>query len=212
MLNVFKIALGPLLILQGRRLRATALRLPEAEGARNGVVGDPGNLPILRILFVGDSSAAGVGVDHQDSALAMQTAALVAERIGITVEWQLVAKSGVNTNDALSLLSTNDLRPADLLVTALGVNDVTSQRSPRQFLADYKALVNEVARRVGARTVVVNGVPPLHVATAVPQPLRWYLGQYARRLDACLRHWASSNGSLSYVSLQWGSCCQGLGA
>lgn len=210
MITAYKLALGPLLLLQGRRLRGTALRLPEAAGPRAGrcdagVAGEP-----LRVLFVGDSSAAGVGVDHQDEAMASQAAALLSAKLARPVEWQLLAQSGVNTRDALALLAATPLQPADLLVTALGVNDVTSQRSGSQFLADYGALLDALAAKVGARFAVVNGVPPLHVASAVPQPLRWYLGQCARRLDAALTEWVASRASWSFVSLQWAAVADDL--
>ena len=78
MLILGKLLLGPLLLAQARRLRKTALRLPEAAGPRSGVefpalraalVAEP-----LRLLVVGDSSAAGVGVDHQEQALAQPLA------------------------------------------------------------------------------------------------------------------------------------------
>ena len=145
---------------------------------------------------------AGVGVDHQDAALAVQAAAFLFERTGVPVEWQLVAKSGIDTHEALSLLAVSELQPADLLVTALGVNDVTSQRSSRQFVADYQTIVNQIMRRVGAKAVVINGLPPMHEFSAMPQPLRWYLGERARRLDAALQRWVETDRSLAYVSLQ----------
>lgn len=205
MLTLYKTLLGPVLLLQGRRARANALRLPEAAGPRAGSAGSTNdNASPLRILFFGDSSAAGVGVDHQDAALAAQTAAFLSERVGAPVEWQLVAKSGVNTNEALNLLAASELQPADLLVTSLGVNDVTAQRSSQQFLADYRAIVDQVVRRVGAKAAIINGLPPMHAFPAMPQPLRWYLGECARRLDAALQRWVDADKSLAYVSLQWG--------
>lgn len=205
MLAACKIALGPVLLLQGRRVRRQALRLPEAAGPRSGTAGTHRPGTPVRLLFVGDSSAAGVGVDHQDAALAAPTAALLSGRTGTPVHWQLVARSGVDTREALALLQAHEgtLRPADLLVTALGVNDVTAQRSPRQFLADYAELLQAVQRRTGATAAVLNGVPPLHVAPAVPQPLRWYLGGCARRLDAGLQQWAAARPDCAHLSLQW---------
>jgi lysophospholipase L1-like esterase len=189
MLSAYKTALGPLLLLQARAVRKTALRLPEAAGPRSGTAGGAATLPPVRALFVGDSSAAGVGVAHQDDALAARAAALLSLRIGAPVEWQLVAKSGINTREALELVSASELKPADLLVTALGVNDVTSQRQSKRFIADYQALLEHVVRSVGARAIVISGMPPFHALAIMPQPLRWYLGQYARRLDASLRQW-----------------------
>ena len=203
MLTFYKVLLGPLLLLQGLRARKIALRLPEAAGPREGVVGSSIDAPPLRVLFFGDSSAAGVGVDHQDQALAVQTAAFLSERIGAPVQWQLVAKSGINTQDALQLLAKVELEPADLLVTAFGVNDVTSQRSARQFIADYRAIVDQIVRRTGVRAAVISGLPPMQAMPSLPQPLRWYLGQCARRLDTALQDWVRADKSLAYVSLQW---------
>jgi lysophospholipase L1-like esterase len=203
MLILYKTLLGPLLLLQGLQARKTALRLPEAAGPREGVVGGSIDAPPLRVLFFGDSSAAGVGVDHQDQALAVQAAASLSERIGAPVEWQLVAKSGINTQEALQLLLASGLKPADLLVTAFGVNDVTSQRSARQFIADYQAIVDQIVRRAGVRAAVISGLPPMQSMPSLPQPLRWYLGECARRLDTALQRWISTDNSLAYVSLQW---------
>lgn len=71
-----ELLLGPLLLWQGRRVRATALRLPEAAGPRTA------EGSALRLLIVGDSSAAGVGAAHQDEALAGRLAQALAARLG----------------------------------------------------------------------------------------------------------------------------------
>jgi hypothetical protein len=136
MLTLCKALLSPVLLIQACWLRRTALRLPEAAGPRSGVEGGAAQSARLRILVVGDSSAAGVGVEKQSEALARPVAKLLATRTGRPVVWQLVAKSGVK-HEALELLSHAELGPADFLVTALGTNDVTSQRAPAQFVADY---------------------------------------------------------------------------
>jgi len=54
MLPLYKAILAPALLLQGTHLRKTALRLPEADGDRSGLVEVKGTEP-LRLLFVGDS-------------------------------------------------------------------------------------------------------------------------------------------------------------
>src|SRR5437763_5111177 len=93
-----KLALGPLLLPQARWLRSNALRLPEAAGPREGVVGE-GEVT-LRVLVVGDSAAAGVGVADQAQALALPLAHRLQEQLGGAVAWQLLARTGVNTREA----------------------------------------------------------------------------------------------------------------
>jgi lysophospholipase L1-like esterase len=203
MINLCKVALGPVFSWQSLMVQRTALRLPEASGPRVGIVGRLNVANPLRILFVGDSTAAGVGVESQGEGLAVQAVQLLSEKIGVPVSWQLIAKSGLNTGEALELVRSSDLQPADVLVTVLGGNDVTDQRSAEQFLSDYKALVDLIVQRAGVQAVVINGLPPVHTMPIMPQPLRWYLGQYARALDAELQQWAQSNPKYSYVPLRY---------
>ena len=60
-------SVGPLMYIQGMIVRKYAAELPEAVGPRAGVIGQ--GKP-LRVLVLGDSSAAGVGVQTQDEAIA----------------------------------------------------------------------------------------------------------------------------------------------
>jgi len=179
-----KLALFPLLIAQGKRVRATALKLPEAAGERQGVSGT-GRVG-LRVLIVGDSSAAGVGVGTQDDAFAGQLAQALAERTGAAVGWQLVATSGHTARDAARALAGATLAPADLLVTAVGVNDVVSQTRPAQFLRE----LDEIHALAVTRAQVTHswhcGLPPMGTFPLLPQPLRWILGRDAAHLDNAL--------------------------
>jgi lysophospholipase L1-like esterase len=101
------------------------------------------------------------------------------------------------------MLKQAAVRRADLLVSALGTNDVTSQQSPRTFLAAYKALIEHAITHVGIRGAVITGLPPLRILPVAPQPLRWYLGRYAEQLDALLQRWCNASENLSYLSLHW---------
>lgn len=206
MLLLAKILLGPILLAQGKWLRKTALRLPEAAGPRLGVEAPPAGAVMgepLSLLVVGDSSAAGVGVEHQEQALALPLARHLAARSGRPVAWRLVAQSGVNSLEALDLLARHEIGPATVLVVALGTNDVTSQMPPRQYVANLKLLAQRLMDQAGVEHIVFTGLPPLHTLPAAPQPLRWYLGRCARKLDHALRAWIAEDPALRYCSLQW---------
>jgi len=191
-----KIALGPVLLPQAKWVRRTALRLPEAAGAREGVVGK--GRPQMRLLVVGDSSAAGVGVADQAQALALPLASQVSERIGGAVAWQLIAQTGVNSAEAIELVKRTSFDSPDAVVIVLGVNDVTSQTSASRFIANLEHLL----KLVGARKAVFSGLPPMHLLSAMPQPLRWYLGKYSAWLDSALRNWCNEQ-DLGYCGSGW---------
>lgn len=195
-----RLALAPVLLPQARRVRRDALRLPEAAGARGGVVGEGARR--LDLLVVGDSSAAGVGVADQAQALALPLAQHLQQALQGAVGWQLVARTGVSTREARALLAEADAGPADVLVTALGVNDVSGQTSAPQYVRELEQLWDEARRRTGARWMLCCGLPPMHLLTALPHPLRWYLGRYADWLDQALQHWTREHG-LGYLSLRW---------
>ena len=155
------------------------------------MVGLPGqrpepDAPRQRLLIVGDSATAGVGVGHQREALASLLASRLAEAGPATIEWRLIARRGATIADVLRLLDES-LAPraqVDIAVVAVGVNDVTGQAPLRRWLLEMEALVQRLERRHGARLLVVSGLPPMHLFAALPQPLRWYLGACARRYDA----------------------------
>jgi lysophospholipase L1-like esterase len=44
----------------------------------------------------------------------------------------------------------------------------------------------------------------MHMLSAVPNPLRWYLGRYASWLDIAVREWCEAQ-RLGYLALQWAS-------
>ena len=190
-----KLALLPLLVAQGRRVRATALKLPEAAGERHGVAGT--GQVALRVLIVGDSSAAGVGVGTQDEAFAGQLAQALAERTGAAVGWQLVATSGHTARDAARALAGATLARADLLVTALGVNDVVSQTRPALFLAALDEIHALAVTRAQVTHTWHCGLPPMGRFPLLPHPLRWVLGRDAAHLDnALVRHLEGQAGRL----------------
>lgn len=202
MLKFYKGLLAPVLLAQGARLRRSALRLPEAAGQRSGQIAGRGDDPPIRLLFVGDSSAAGVGVAHQNDALAGPCARFLHQRTGRSVQWQLLAKSGITTAEAAAMLQQHSLGAAEAIITVLGVNDVTSQTTPGKFLTDYQALIGQLQARSGARVGVVSGLPPMNAFSAIPNPLRWYLGKYAKRLDTRLRAWIATQPHLRHLPLR----------
>ncbi|MDN3922299.1 SGNH/GDSL hydrolase family protein [Roseateles violae] len=179
-----KLALAPLLLWQGAQVRRRALRLPEAAGARSGLAGS-GELR-LRLLIVGDSSGAGVGAATQEEALAGRLSRALADRLGGAVHWQLRATTGHLSRDALAELRLAELQPADVLVTALGVNDVVGQVSPRRWLATLSEIDALARQRAGVRYTLHSAVPPMHAFPLLPQPLRWLMGAQALRMNRAL--------------------------
>lgn len=196
-----KLTLGPLLLAQGARTRRRALQLPEAAGPRQGLAGDAqaGASP-LRLLIVGDSSAAGVGAPTQDEALAGQLAQALVRQLGQPVAWQLVARTGLTTQGAIAWLQERPPAPCDVVLVVLGVNDVLAQVPPARAVAEREALWHHLRERCRPRLCLWSAVPPLEQFPLLPWPLRSVLGHDARRLNEAQARWAVERG-IMHVAL-----------
>lgn len=175
------LGLAPVLLLQGRRVRRDTPRLPEAAGPRQGISGSG---DMLRLLIIGDSAAAGVGASRQEEALAGQLVTALAERH--TVQWRLVATTGHTLDDVLQALHNVDAEAFDVVVTSIGVNDATAGTSLKTWQRRQQQLMTLLKEKFAVRHVLVSAVPPMHLFPALPQPLRWYMGLRAQRLNRSL--------------------------
>lgn len=193
-----KLALTPVLVAQALRTRGRMPRLPEAAGDRHGRVGRG---PLLRLLIAGDSSAAGVGVVQQRDALAGHLTRALARQCAATVEWRLVARSGLNTEQTHRLLESEPFHQADLAVVVTGVNDVVEQVASHRAVAARDALANWLRNARGVHHVVFAPLPPVHRFPGLPQPLRWVAGSDARRHNAALQRWAATRADVSVAEM-----------
>jgi lysophospholipase L1-like esterase len=234
LLNILIIVSFPILLAQGLLVRKKTLKLPEPTGKRVGCCQCASNVPNkaqlkgdaqsgvsvscqkmkapLALLILGDSAAAGVGVSTQKQALSgWLTEGLSAN---YCINWELKAKTGVNSTGLLSMLqqakpspdptsdahspslsiitfthsfdTTLQCRPLDVAVISIGVNDVTGLTSLRRWRSNVTQIIEILKARYQCRFVVFTALPPMHEFPALPQPLRWVLGQRAKYLNTAL--------------------------
>lgn len=209
MFNFFvKLALAPVLLVQGRRVKRETPRLPEAAGSRRGSIAarKKESMPTkpLRVLICGDSAAAGVGVEKQQQALAGCLERELHNRFPQRdIHWTLWATNGDTSAVALIKLHLRQAQDFDLVITSLGVNDVTSGLADSRFFRQQQALVRVFRDKFSARQILLTGVPPMHQFPALPQPLRWYLGRQADRLNAQLQRVAQQDSQVEIVAVNF---------
>lgn len=174
----------PIALAQGLWVRQTVPRLPPAEG-RRGTFG-AGSRDVLRVVGVGDSIIAGVGVAHQDRALVGHFARRLHERSGRPVRWRAC---GVNGAD--STMIRERIAPvapaADVYIVSAGVNDAVRGVSVTKFAANLAEIAATLRRKSPQAALVFAGIPPLDRFPALPWPLGAVLGGRAARLQAASR-------------------------
>lgn len=203
------LTLGPWLLLQGRRVRRETPIFPEPPGPRSGRVEPPSRLnpstvdsAVLRVLITGDSAAAGVGASHQRDALAGQLPPRLAQAFSRPIEWSLAARTGLTVDGLCDLLAQQGSSSSyDVVLVSIGVNEVTAGTGINAWRSSLSALHQLLTQRLGARCVLYSGIPPMHRFPALPQPLRWFLGRRARRLDQVLAQWVTVVPGAYWVQL-----------
>lgn len=188
------IALAPVYLYQGLKLKRTALRLPEAQGERHGrlLLSDAhlNDANILSLMLLGDSSAAGVGVESQQEALAGHLLGHLQQTPEITaqfnqIDWALHATSGHTSFDALRRLYVlpTPQRPVDVMVVLIGVNDTTSNVSVSQWQAQLHQIIELGKRKFGAKYILFACLPPMQNMPAIPSPLNKLLGSKSQLMN-----------------------------
>lgn len=197
------VPLAALALLGAQAYYASTVERPDLHPSYDVVyrAGRGGGEP-LRLLVLGDSTAAGVGAPTVEGSLP----ALVAERVARALDRPVTATghgvSGARTADVLAeqvpLLAG---APADVVVIAIGSNDVTHLTPPwtlRRRTADLLSAAREAAP---GTPIVLAGIPLFGGADRLPQPLRWVVGAYARPLRAAQAEAAIAADGVRYVNI-----------
>ncbi|SHG55198.1 Lysophospholipase L1 [Streptoalloteichus hindustanus] len=156
-------------------LRADGVYLPDGSGpfapddtdnADNAAAaGTP-----LTFAVLGDSSAAGVGVDAPEELPGVLLALGLAAEAERPVRLVTHAISGATTRELPGQVDAALVEPPDLALVIIGANDVTTQLSVR---TSAELLGEQVARlRAAGVSVVVGTCPDLGAIRPIPQPLR----------------------------------------
>ncbi|GAA3999508.1 SGNH/GDSL hydrolase family protein [Allokutzneria multivorans] len=149
--------------------RADGVYLPTGEGPlapEDPAVGEP---PVL-FAMIGDSIAAGLGVETAAELPAVLLAKALAEESELPVQLTTHAVSGSTSRDLEGQVDLALRQPPDLALVIIGGNDVTTQIP---ITTSAALLEKHVGRLRAAGAAVVAGTcPDLGAVRPIPQPLR----------------------------------------
>lgn len=169
----------PFLFLQGQYTRFKVGRLPDAAGDRSGVF--EGGNGTVRLLAIGESTVAGVGVDDVRDAVGGRFAHHLRELTGLTVEWHSAGVSGITVRRTINeVVPGLPQKEFDLVVIALGGNDVFKLNSPFRFRNDMMELIGLLRGHSPSAGVFLANVPMIRDALALPHPLKYVLSKLAK--------------------------------
>lgn len=170
-------------------LRADGVYTPDGRGPIAPADVDA-DVDVLALAAIGDSSAAGLGVDSPDELPGVVLARGLAEEIGRPVRLDTFASSGRTSHALAEQVDTALVDPPGAVLIMIGANDVKMHILP----TTSAVLLGEAVTRLRAAgaAVVVGTCPDLGAIRPIPQPLRtvvrtWSLVLSRMQSEAVLR-------------------------
>ena len=197
--QVASVLLSPIFFVQGKYVRRVTPKLPEPEGPRHGVVGL--GIPIS-LLVIGDSAAAGVGVEYQQHALAGNILNILGSRYEIS--WKLRAKTGDTSTQLLdNIRNSKPGETYDTVIISIGVNDVTGLTSAESWTNNLDLIAQALHEKFTAKRILFSSLPPMHLFPALPHPLRWWLGTRAKQLNELAKQFCKQTPNCTFISVPY---------
>ena len=138
--------------------------------------------PAIKIALLGDSSAAGYGVDRVEETPGALLASGVAERADRRVYLRDFAVVGAKSSDLARQIDRKLPIEPDVALILIGANDVTHTVLPSQSVAQLSEGVRRL-RDAGVQ-VVVGTCPDLGTIKPIAPPLKQVARAWSRRLAA----------------------------
>ena len=163
-----------------RRAIGTPTNLPPPESTGWYGRGRPG--PAIKIALLGDSSAAGYGVDRVEETPGALLGSAVSEAADRRVYLREFAVVGAQSSDLAAQIDKALPIEPDIAVVLIGANDVTHTVLPS---SSVRYLGEGVRRlRVAGVEVVVGTCPDLGTVKPIAPPLKQVARSWSRRLAA----------------------------
>lgn len=136
----------------------------------------------IRIAMLGDSGAAGFGVEQVHDTTGAVIASLLSATLGRPVALQCWAVVGAQSEDLPGQIAQVLPFQPDAAVIMVGANDVTHRVTPGRSVA----LLTDAVRQLHAADVkvVVGTCPDLGTVRPIPHPLKWIARRWSRSLAA----------------------------
>jgi lysophospholipase L1-like esterase len=173
----------------------------------------PSDVEPLKLVVLGDSTTAGVGVDRPEEALPFALARRVAATEDRPVRVISFGWAGARVADLIRQQIDHAagiaikpgengpfLADADVVAVVIGSNDATHQTPPGRYRADLRASFEMIRQHAPRARIVLAGIPRFRGALRTFEPLIFIADQYARLLRPISRAEAERAGA-AYADL-----------
>lgn len=165
----------PILYFQGKRIKASVPRLPEAKDGQGSCLTSSNRT--LRILTLGESTIAGVGVTTHEEGFTGTLAEELSIALNKNIDWKVYAKSGFTAKKInehiISSITENQI---DLIVIGIGGNDAFELNTPKRWSTDVRELIKNVQAKFKTVPILFINMPPIKEFPAFTSLIKFTIG------------------------------------
>lgn len=171
------IPLLPIIYFQGKKIKKEIQLLPEAKDPEGLVKIDSDKT--LKVLFIGESSFAGVGCDYHKNSFAGYFAQELSSAFHSNIDWRVYAKSGYNVEKVQQRIIPKIIETqCDLLVIGIGANDSFEFTQPKKWLENIQLLIDSLRNKFPETPISFAQLPTIEAFPALTKEMQFVLGNH----------------------------------
>ena len=188
----------PIMYFQGKKIKRTIPKLPEAIGTE-GFEGQSSNQ--LNLLTLGESTIAGVGVDSHKNGFTGALAKALSQHSQFQINWKVSAKSGYTALQVAQELipKIKNFQP-DIIVIGLGANDAFNLHSPKKWKSGMNAVLTGLNNKFPNAKIICNNMPPIKEFPAFTPLMKKVIGNLVELLGAELDQIVKNYNNVFYIN------------
>lgn len=188
----------PLMYLHGKRIKRQIPELPEATGPK-GKSQYPNTHKHLKMLAIGESTIAGIGVKTHQEGFTGTLASELGRLFKANVQWKVYAKSGYSAKRVRQeIIPTIIEKEIDLLVVGIGGNDAFELNTPWRWKREVEALIQSLRIKFPDAPIVFCNMPPIKEFPAFSKLIKSSIGNLGEILGANLREVVKNHDNIYY--------------
>ncbi len=169
----------PIYIWQGLGVRRSSMRLPPPE--QKPLVELKGKGKLINVLFVGDSSAAGVGVETFEEGVSGRLPHLLNEMTGRPILQRTCGNNSASSGSIRDYVVPHlEQRTYNYIVLSIGTNDAKNFHRGKRFCKEFGTLIYALHAKFPDAKIIWQGLIDVEGIPILPTPLNKILGIRSR--------------------------------
>jgi lysophospholipase L1-like esterase len=197
--GIIAIPLLPLMYFQGKKIKKSVPNLSPAIGFSG--YEDVGSLTNIKLLALGESTIAGIGVNSHKEGFTGALARKLSSNLKSSIDWKVYAISGYTAEKVtLKIIPKIIEKDYDLIVIGLGGNDSFNLNSPNKWGKDVKDLILSLRKKIGDCPIYFCNIPPIKEFPAFTPLIKFIIGNLSILLGEKLKETISYEQNVFFNS------------